>query len=418
MRKIVLLLVLFVACEDNAVPPMPAEFDGKLRDAALQQTDVFVIPIPFIDMFVENLDMSVQECSVETCDGLDNDCDGKNDEGVYSCHTACGAGLARCVGGEFVDCDAPPAFEESCNQLDDDCDGEVDESLVRECYSGPLKAAGVGNCSEGEQICENGTWGNFENGVWAEDLCLGEVMPSVEVCDGVDNDCDGVVDFGEGIRNTDVLFIVDWSSSMGVRVTATLEALQRFSTEFADEEVIQWGLIVGPVPVFDEENPRDRYEMLELVSNISPFEDFLNRFLALNRIHTGGVEMLLDAVYLSLRNVSQVQIHDLNQSRWTGGAVSSPLLSEFFVDWREGADKVIVLFSDEPERTHMNPPNTIHVVEPALMSTPRLKMYTFALGFYSWDELAIATGGRNFELSSDADSMYESLMTIISGACR
>ncbi|UCF89447.1 MAG: hypothetical protein JSV70_04215, partial [bacterium] len=46
--------------------------------------------------------------------------------------------------------------------------------------------SGVGECQEGAQTCSAGAWGS----------CSGEVLPSAEVCDGLDNDCDGVVDNG------------------------------------------------------------------------------------------------------------------------------------------------------------------------------------------------------------------------------
>ena len=46
---------------------------------------------------------------VESCDGMDNDSDGRIDEGLLrrSCNTACGSGTEVCSGGRFINCNAP-----------------------------------------------------------------------------------------------------------------------------------------------------------------------------------------------------------------------------------------------------------------------------------------------------------------------
>ena len=72
----------------------------------------------------------------ETCDGIDNNCDGSADEndpggggqcfnsvpGVGTC-----AGVTQCTDGQIVCNGQQPAPEVCFNGLDDDCDGAVDE---------------------------------------------------------------------------------------------------------------------------------------------------------------------------------------------------------------------------------------------------------------------------------------------------
>jgi len=112
---------------------------------------------------------------VEVCNGVDEDCDGRVDEGVTRlCQTACGVGRETCQAGQFGACDAPGAAPEACNGRDDDCDGRVDEALTRPCGNA---------CGQGQEVCLRGVW-------------LGCDAPQVgaEACNGRDDDCDGRVD--------------------------------------------------------------------------------------------------------------------------------------------------------------------------------------------------------------------------------
>jgi hypothetical protein len=137
--------------------------------------------------------------TMEVCNGVDDDCDGAPDNGIapIACYSGpagtqgvgrCRAGARTCVGGSLSACigEVLPTVE-VCNGVDDDCDGAPDNGIAPiACYSGPPGTQGIGRCRAGARTCMFG----------APSSCLGELLPFSEVCNGIDDNCDGVVDNG------------------------------------------------------------------------------------------------------------------------------------------------------------------------------------------------------------------------------
>ena len=136
----------------------------------------------------------------EVCNGLDDDCDGIVDDNLVDTNKPCGLDIGQCKPGvtactpnnglPFPDAsdhlicqgEVGPKVE-VCNGLDDDCDG-ITDGMTRVCYDGDPKTDNIGLCHDGQQKCVVGNWGQ----------CVGEQLPAMEICNGLDDNCNGKVD--------------------------------------------------------------------------------------------------------------------------------------------------------------------------------------------------------------------------------
>ena len=201
-----LISVLVVACRNEIKTPPIVEdtADTVLLDA---DGDGY-----FQDEDCDDSDSSVYPDAPEICDGVDNNCNQEVDEGVtltlYVDSDGDGFGLSdetveACAvsdglvpnGNDCNDNDATvfPAATEVCDELDNDCDGLVDEEIVGIWYR-DLDGDGYGNSDNMLEGCVDE--GYVELGGDCDDNNAGVSPGMQEVCDEIDNNCDGEIDEG------------------------------------------------------------------------------------------------------------------------------------------------------------------------------------------------------------------------------
>lgn len=129
----------------------------------------------------------------ERCNGQDDDCNGVIDDGFPRVGSTCSRGKGECLRqgvyrcgpqGTRAQCSAPKLAprEEICDGKDNDCDGEIDEAGTQKvgeaCSSGR-----PGPCAEGRFHCQRGRLS-----------CVPRRSPTHEICNRIDDDCNGHVD--------------------------------------------------------------------------------------------------------------------------------------------------------------------------------------------------------------------------------
>lgn len=160
----------------------------------------------------DDLNPNTRPDAAEICDEQDNDCDGDIDEGVGEIWyadldfdgfgdaeqtlTACSAPFGYVYNASDCDDSDPtsnPSAFEICDEQDNDCDGSIDEDAIN-ASTYHLDADGDGFGTEQTvQAC------TLPQGYAPRALDCDDANPDVspeamEVCDNVDNNCDGVVD--------------------------------------------------------------------------------------------------------------------------------------------------------------------------------------------------------------------------------
>ena len=268
--------------------------------------------------------------SEEICDGIDNDCDVLIDETYPEEHQLCGFvegadyGVGICTPGVMT-CDNGSVY---CNghvgPSDEVCDG-LDNNCNGSTDEGIANSTAI--------VCYEGPEGTLAIGECRGGIryctdggfdvpCDGQILPVMEVCDNKDNDCDGEIDEGFDNRGVDLVFVLDISGSFNEEIESMIQGI----APLLDDPItstFRFGLVAVGTAGGGERRPP--YMHSTMVSNFVPADEFLDILEAARMIQSAGIEPTIDTMF------------------WT--------MKTYPFSWRPGAQKVIITMTDEIAQT-------------------------------------------------------------------
>ena len=162
----------------------------------------------------DDVNGTVHPGSKEICNGFDDDCNGIADDGIFTVYytdldndgfgtdefkTFCndpGIGYTT-MKGDCDDADASinPASAETENNFDDDCNGVKDDGIIFTTYFTDLDNDGFGT-EETKSFSYDPGKGYSTTGGDCDDANR-KISPAAgEICNGIDDDCNGIIDEG------------------------------------------------------------------------------------------------------------------------------------------------------------------------------------------------------------------------------